>query len=256
MSAKLNLAIFGIVAAVGVIVRSFMLSFTVEQTSGFIKSEYLPWAIFIIALLTVSAVFVFFVAYFGKQKSVIPKKTANLIYSVSEIVLAVAILYEAFFSSLLKYAKPTQIIFHKLAAVLSVVALLYIAFCKLTGRDYSKYATIAPILFFITRIIIVFSEFAALATVSDTIIETICMCLALVTCLNYAKLSCGIPIKSIRLYKSVAVLCSYACAVGSVPRMVCFLISNNSFEYFANIPVLTTFAAALFAFAFAIKCDE
>ncbi|MBQ1186298.1 MAG: hypothetical protein IIX54_01240 [Clostridia bacterium] len=253
---KINLSVFGIVVAVGIILRSFMLSFTVETTSGFIKSEYMPWAVFIIALLTISAAFVFFIAFFGKQKNTLPFKTTTLIYSIAEIIMAVAMLNEAFFSSLLKYAQPTQIILHKLAAVLSAAGLLYIAGSKLFGKEYSKHATILPITFFITRIIVVFSEFAALATVSDTVIETICMCLALVTFLNFAKISCGINLKNVTLCKSVAMLCCFACAVGSIPRIICLLMNTTSFEYFSNIPIFTTFAAAIFSFSVAFKCEE
>ena len=188
MAAKFNLIVLGLAAAVGVTLRSLMLFYTVDHTSGFIKTEYLPFAIVIIVLMVVAAALIFFVSLLSKQKIGLNPKTANIVYIVCEVVMATAILYEAFFSPLLSYAKALQIILHKAVAAGSAIALLYAAFCKLKGIEYPKVITIMPVLFFISRVIIVFSEFATLATVSDTIIETAAMCLALLTFLNFSKL--------------------------------------------------------------------
>lgn len=256
MSVKLNLIACCIAAAAGVTLRSLMLFYTIDHSSGFIKNEYFSLALIIIALMLVAAVLVFFIGLFGKQKTEFSPQTATLIYSICEIVMAVAILNEAFFSSLLNYATTLQILMHKAAAVGSAVALLYAAFYKLTRREYSKVLTVVPITFFVSRIIIVFSEFASLATVSDTIIETAAMCLALITVLNFAKFNCGIELKSIKLCKAVAMLSFYVCLVGSLPRIIYLIANMGGLSYFANIPAFTIFAAAIFSAGAVLKFDE
>lgn len=256
MLSKLNYLVCGITVVVGVVLRTLMLTFTIDRNSGFIKNEYMTWAVAIIVLLVIAAALVFFVSFYNKQKIKITPKSETIIFGATEAILAIAVINEAFFSPLLNYAKNFQSILHKLLALLSALAFLYVGFCRFKNREYPKTITIAPIAFFISRVIIVFSEFASLATVSDTVIETASMCLALVTFLNYAKFSCGIKIKSLPLCKAVSALCAFVCAVGSVPRIICFILDPKAFQYFANTPVLTIFAASLFATAFALKCEE
>lgn len=256
MLSKINFFICGITVVVGIVLRTLMLTFTIDRNNGFIKNEYMTLAIAIIALLVVSAALIFFVSFYNKQKFKLVFKYNFLIFGVAEVLMAVAVINEAFFSPLLSYATSFQSIIHKVMALLTAFSFAYTVYCKVTKCEYPKIITIAPIAFFISRVIIVFSEFASLATVSDTIIETAAMCLALITLLNYSKFSCEIPIKNMRLCKAVAALCSFVCAVGSVPRIICQILDPKNFQYFSNTPVLTIFAASLFAAAFALKCEE
>lgn len=256
MAAKFYLIVLGLAAAVGVTLRSLMLFCTIDHTSGFIKTEYLPLAVIIIVLMIVAAALVFLIPLLSKTKANLNPKTATLVYIVCEVVMAISVLYEAFFSSILNYASSLQIVMHKAAAVGTAIALLYAAFCKFKNINYSKLINIVPVAFFISRIIIVFSEFATLATVSDTIIETAAMCLALVTFLNFAKQGCNIELKYPNLCRSVAVLSAYVCLVASLPRVFYFFTHPQGLAYFSNIPSFTILAAAIFSIGVALKFEE
>ena len=255
MSQKLNLIIFAASVLIGIIVRTFMLVFTVDYNSGFIKSEYTALVICISVILFIAALLVFFSSFFKNKKTLKVKLPVNYIFGTAEILMAAAIIYEAFFSVLLNYIQGAQFTLHKVTSLVSAAALIYVCVSRFTGREYFKIITIIPVLFWITRVITVFTEFATLATVSDTILETISMCLALVVFLNYSKSQCKIEVKSEKLNYATALLCGYFCAISSVPRFVCALITPNAFDYFANIPALTTFAAAVFATVIVLNKD-
>lgn len=253
LSQKLSLIIFSVSLLIGVSLRSFMLLFTIEYDSGFIKSQYTALAVFMIVLLLITAALVFFASYYQKKLFTKLKIPHNIIFGVTEALMAVAIIYEAFFSPLLSYITGVQLTLHKLTSLLSAAALIYMCVCRFKKLEYPKIITIIPLFFWITRVITVFTEFATLATVSDTILETASMCLALVVFLNYSKQSCGIELKNLRLSRAITNLCAYFCAISSVPRFICAVINPNAFGYFGNIPALTTFAAALFATAIILK---
>ncbi len=255
MGTKLNYLILCGSLAVGAVLRVFMLLFTVNHGSGFIAHEYITPAILMIAVMVIAAVLVFVSALTQKQKA-LNLSFMPLVGAVVSILMAVAIFCEIFASSLLKYAPPTQSILHKASGVLAVLALLYMAACYFIKKDYPKVITVFPIAFWITRVITVFTEFAALATVSDMVLETLAMCLCLFVFMDYGKLQCGLTVKSKRLTRAVALLCGYICLVSSLPRIICAAFAPSAFTYFANIPPYTTLAAALFAISFALQTEE
>ncbi len=255
MSQKLNLIIFAFSVLIGVALRTFMLLFTVEYDSGFIKSQYTVLVIFMAILLLIAATLIFFSSYYQKKRNLKLPVSNTVIYGVAEALMAVAIIYEAFFSPLLSYISGVQFTLHKVAALISAAALIYMCVCRFTKSEFPKIITIIPVLFWITRVITVFTEFAILATVTDTVLETISMCLALLVFLNFSKQQCGIEVKNERLNFAVSMLCGYFCALSSIPRFICAIISPNAFGYFSNIPALTTFAAALFVTAVALNKD-
>ena len=257
MGAKLSGIIFATSLAVGVVLRVFMLLFTVNPVSGFIEHEYLTSAVLMIIFMIVAAALIFVSAYCGKIKNPLGRYMP-LIGAIVNIVLAVAIFYEVFISKLLEYAAGMQKLMHMATGTLSVLALLYMAVCYFTKTDYPKILSALPILFWITRVITAFSEFAALATVSDIIIETAAMCLCLFVFMDNSKLLVGISVKNKKVTRAVAAICGYTCLVSSLPRIICMIAKPSAFDYFANIPSFTTLAAAFFAVyvALSIKIEE
>ena len=253
MGAKLNYIIFGTSLVLGVVLRVCMLLFTVETSSGFIEHDHMTAAVLIILLMLVAAILVFVSATGWKKACGI--RFAPLLTSVTNIALAVAIFYEVLISSLLSYAPPVQSIMHKASGVLAAAALLYMAVCYFIRLEYPKIITIFPIVFWITRVITVFSEFAALATVSDTVIETAAMCLCLFVFMDSGKLECGLSVKSTRLTRAVSALCGYVCLISSLPRIIVLFTAPAAFTYFSNIPPYTTLAAGLVSIAFALRTE-
>lgn len=256
MSQKLNFLVFAFSVLIGVTLRTFMLAFTVEYKSGFIKSQYTFLVVFMTILMLIAAALVFFCSYYQKRKNLKLPVSSNVISGVAEAVMAVAILYEAFFSSILSYISGIQFTLHKVASLVSAAALIYMCVCRFTKNQFPKIITLIPVVFWIIRVITVFTEFATLATVTDTVFETVSMCLALVAFLNFSKQQCGIEVKSEKLNFAIYMLCGYFCALSSIPRFICYLISPNAFGYFSNIPAFTTFAAGIFVTVVALNKES
>ena len=193
-----------------------------------------------------------FVTSLNHKKQIVRIDCLPLVKAITGLLMACAIAYEAFASSLLKYATPTQSLLHRFAAALSVSAFIYMAFCCFTKKSFPKIITAVPLLFWLTRVITVFTEFAALATVTDTVIETITMCLCLFVFLDDAKLECDLKVRSKKLTRAIALLCSYAGLISALPRIVCAFAVPEAFGYFANIPPFTSLAAAVYAAVLAL----
>lgn len=256
MTAKLKYIVFTASVLIGVVLRTLMLAFTVEQNSGFIKNQYLTTASIITTVLLLAAALVFFVFLLKNQSGTNKLKISNEFLGLVYLLMASAIFFEAFFSSLLSYATLIQVIAHKASALLSAAALLYMAACRILKIDFPKIITLLPVVFWITRVITVFSEFATLAAVSDSWIETVSMCLCLVVFLNFSKTECSVQIKNRTLMTSVSAVCAYFCVIGSVPRFILMVFMPSGFAYFQNIPALTSMAAAVFAASFALSKHE
>ena len=119
MGVKLSGIIFATSLAVGVVLRVFMLLFTVNPVSGFIEHEYLTSAVLMMIFMIVAAALIFVSAYCGKIKNPFDRYMP-LIGAIVNIVLAVAIFYEVFISKLLEYAAGMQKLMHICLGVVSV----------------------------------------------------------------------------------------------------------------------------------------
>ena len=92
MSQKHGFIIFGISVTIGVILRSFMLIFTIDHNNGFIKNQYIPLIIVMVVLLLVAAALVFFVFFYQKKNILKLKKPNRFVFAISEALMAAAII--------------------------------------------------------------------------------------------------------------------------------------------------------------------
>lgn len=257
MSARLNSIIFLITAGLGIALRTVMLIFAIDSTSGFIKVEYTIPAIIIVCTLTVGALLIFGSSIAVRKIADRDLKLNGTLFSVSLIVFALAIVYETFFSNLLFGVGIFQRLIHYLLAVGAAGSLIYIAVSKLAKKNYLPVLTLVPVIFWISRLIIVFSGFSSISAISDTIIETAAMCLALITFLFYSKVECRQPIRKVRLFFALSLLCGFVSAISSVPRIIAgpFMIEQaihlNPIPSFTGIAV--TFFSVVFAYKFLVK---
>lgn len=253
MTTKLNYLIFSLAALSGIAVRTVMLIFTVDSVSGFIKSEYSVAVIGIIAFLIAAAVVIFLSCSVMKTKKDTTPHINGKPFGIACILMAVAMIYETFFSRLLSYAPVFQVSLQYAFTAASAAALFYIAFCKLTDREFPKIISIAPVFFWAMRLIMIFTEFSTISTISDTVIETAGMCLSLITFLSYAKIECFQPTKHYRFFFGAALTNAYICAIGSIPRIIADVFSFGQSTHLSTVPTTTALAAGIFSLIFAYR---
>lgn len=249
MTLRLNTVIFCLAAITGIAVRTVMLLFTVENSSGFIKADYFFYAVGIIAFLIVSAVIIFTSAMLVKAKNTTPPAGSNKLFAAACAIAAVAFAYETFFSPLLENAKTSQQALHYVITLAAVISLFYTAFCKFTSREFPAIISIIPVIYWIMRLIIIFSEFSTISTISDTVLEIAAMCLSLITFLFYAKIEAEQPLKNYKLIFAISLLSGYVCIISSIPRIFTDTLSQSI--HLNTIPAFTGIASAAFCVIFA-----
>lgn len=248
MTYRLNYLIFALACATGICVRTVMLLFTIEEKSGFIISEYAVWAIVLLVFLVLAAAIIFSLSLIEKPKNIRSCMDQGIIFPISCIAVAIAIIYETFFSGIMSGAVLYQTLIHSILAIVSAVALLLIAYCGFMKLTFPPIISVIPIFFWITRLIIIFSSFSTISVISDTIIETAAMCLTLITFIIYAKLESGYLEKEKHLLAFATVLVNtYVCLIASVPRIICDITSFEQAVHLHPVPSLTTLSAALFS---------
>ncbi len=253
MSPKLNYIIFSLAALTGIAIRTVMLLFTVDQVSGFIKVEYSAAATGIILFLVAAAAIIFFSSAAMKTNTEAAPHIEGKLFGVVCILMAAAMVYETFFSELLSYASSFQVALQYAFTAAAAISLCYIAFCKLTSREFPLIISIAPVFFWAMRLIMIFTEFSTISTISDTVIETAGMCLSLSTFVFYAKIECSQPTKYYRLFFAVALTNAYVCAIASLPRIITNILSFEQAIHLNTVPTTTALAAGVFSVVFAYR---
>ncbi len=251
---RFNVTVFALALFMGISVRTVMLLSVIDPVSGFIKSEYIFYAVLMIAFLIFAAGFIFIVSYFTPlqaKKDFVPR---SLPFSVSLLVMAGAVFYESFVAKIGGTANVAQHILHSVFSALAVFSLIYIGVLKLMKKEYHPIFALAPAIFFIMRMVVIFSDFSTISTISDTIIETISGCLIIIVALYFAKLEGNAANKNrSRLFFALTLTAAYICAIGSVPRIICETAAQTKSIrlHLIIIPSYSGIAFALFCAALA-----
>jgi hypothetical protein len=253
MTTRLNGIIFFLATITGIAVRTVMTIFTIDGTSGFIKQEYWAVAIICVLFLLAAAAVIFLTSLSVKIKPQSTPSITGKFFGFSCVFMAGAMVYETFFSPLLNSASSYQIALHRILTLAAAAALVYIAFNKITGKEFNKLFCAVPISFWAMRLIIIFTEFSTISTFSDTLIETAVMCLCLITFVFYGKVECNLKVKSYRLFFATSLLAAYVCAISSFPRVITQVLKFEQAIHMSIIPCTTAIFAGLFLVVFAYK---
>ena len=222
MTVRFNITVFALAIFMGLSVRTVMLLSIIDPVSGFVKSQYMLYAVLMIAFLIFAAGFIFLVSYFMPLKGKESFVPGSIPFCVSLFIMAGAIFFESFIAKIGSAANLMQQLLYYAFSVLAIVALIYIGVFKLAKKEYHPLAALAPAIFFIVRMVVIFADFSTMSTISDTIIETVSGCLIIIVTLYYAKLESGFAAKHhTRLFFAITLMATYACAIGSVPRIIC-----------------------------------
>lgn len=251
MTLKLNCIIFSVATLSAVALRSLMLLFTIDPLSGFIKNEYALPNFFITICLTTACVAVFGSTLLLKTRSRENVSVNNTAMAVSCIIMAAAMIYETFFSGLISGVSKYQFFAHGTITGFSAAVLILIAFFTFLKIKYPKIITLIPIAFWTMRLVVVFAGFSKISTISDTVIETAAMCLALATFLFYAKVECKQDDKKYRFFIATALVSSTVSATNSLPRIIAFFTEGHQPMHLNPTPVFTGIATAVFSAVFA-----
>lgn len=254
MNIKQSYLYFAVSAAIATSLRVLLLFFGIEAKSGFIKSEYLIPATVILALITVGAILSFVFALTAKAtvKQSVPK---SALFKILSILLAIVILYDTFFSRLDYSFSPWQRNLEYITAIIASVALVSFAVMDFMGIEFPRILSIAPILFWFMRLIIIFTSLSTLASIPDNIFELAALCTILVSSLYTAKTVCReAPPKKQPLSFALLLTTAFVCFVTALPRLIVTATGNSALLHANDLPIMTTLIAGVYFLVFAVEC--
>ncbi len=187
MKARLNknILLFLISTVCAVLLRVLQITQMTEAATGFfIKGFETIGNGVTIGIFVIAAICVIYAAY-SKDKQIYPV-TITKPFGVIHFFLALAILYESLFSNISNTIHTWQILLQMVFGLLSALVLAYRGYCAFTGGKITPITSVSLILFWIIRVIIVFSSHISISVISENVFEMAALCTALVFFLNAA----------------------------------------------------------------------
>lgn len=251
MKHKNILLIFSGFTAVAVILRTLQLMFLIEHSTGFDKNNanngYI--AIVIYALYFVFAIGTYvLVNFFSKiQPSSRPEIEKSPFLAVASLVLSAFFLISS--ASTVVFSDFTE---NTASNTLSLLTGLF-SFLFFLLYGMGKWAkiklpsgfTVAPIIYFVYRLVISFINYTGVTNISENIFDIIFLCLALLFFLLHGKILSGIEVrKSCRQIFSLGLLTFFLGCLNSLPLILTVAFGREAELH--SMPTLGTLEYLLF----------
>lgn len=254
MNIKQSYLYFFSASAVAIVLRTLLLSFAIDSKSGFIKSEYSIMAAVILIVILAAAIMTFIFSFITKAVSncSIP---GNALFKIISLLLGAVILYDTLFSTMEYSVSSWQKTLELITAILAAVSLISFVILNFLNAEYPKMFSIAPIFFWLIRLVIIFTSFSSLANIVDNIFELAALCMILISSLQVSKTVCT-QIEEKKQTQNFALLLTTAfiCFVTSIPRVIVSLTGYAAMLHVNDLPIMTTLIAGIYFTVFAISC--
>lgn len=254
MNRKITYIYFSVATAASIAFRLFLLIFAIDPKSGFVKTEYFGLSTFMLILIALAAILVF---VFSRSSNVTfskEEKTTSLFNKVVSFSLAVTILFEVIFSPLSKMLPAFQQGLDLIAALLAFCTLICYAFQKELKISFNPLIYTLPLVFFIIRLVGVFTVFSAFSMIVDIVFELAALCALLVGFLFFAKCE---NFSSDNIKKQVAFASfMFASSLGltaSVPKILLNILGHSEYIHINSVPMYSVFFASVFLLLYSVE---
>lgn len=253
MNIKQSYLFFLISTVTAISMRTLMLFFVIDTTSGFIKTEYMTGFIIMTIIIAVSVILSFVFCYLAKP-TVATRQPKGIFMKIISPILALVILYDTFYSTMEYSVTQWQKNLEILLAIAAATSLIIFSAAKILGFDFPPVITIFPVLFWLIRLIIIFSSFSSLANITDNIFEMATLCLMLLAFLNASRLSVfEISSKKQTLTFALLISATSLCFITSVSRAIVIVSGNSAILHKNDLPLLTNLVAGLYLLFFTLE---
>ncbi len=217
--------IFLLVATVSaIIMRTVMSFFIIDASSGFIKSENLAVAIFIIIVLLLAAGVV---CFFAASENIKIKKPEfkGIFPLISSILLGATLIISAFLPSMLPIWQKSLEMFLALAFGIYLILYALTDIIKITLPDI---LSVIPVVYWLVKLVNTFTTYSALSNTFDNIFEIFTLCSLLFFFLSLSKsLSLEPDAKNIKTLNAASYLACFMAFSCSVPKAIVILTNNG-----------------------------
>ena len=254
MNRKFTYLYFALASVAAVAFRFFLLFFSTDSDSGFIKDGYKELSIFMFVLILLGLCLIFVFALKAKAKELINPNCTSLTGKIVSFLFAVSILLEVLLSPLAKNLSPMVRTFEIVLGFLSFGVLICSAFANELKIKVHPLFNVVILLFFIVRLIAVFLIFSAFSMILDVVFELLALCAMLIGFLFFAKCKNLSP-EELNCPLAFASLLS-SCALGftaSVPKLLLTLTGNSAYIHIKISPMYSVFFASVFLLVFTLE---
>lgn len=232
-----------------IIVRVIQVLFITEGDTGFFKKGYhglgLAVSLFVFFIILAAAMY----ACFIPKRKIVPHKTTFYL-AISEFLMAAAIVYEAIFSQIGSNVPAWQILLQMIFGLLSAGTFVLDGLSFFTEKKVSPTLSISHILFWLVRVIIVFSSYITVSVVSENVFELTALCVSLVFFLNISKFQNSVGKLNLRSLTCLGITAFISCIVYSVPQIIALIVSGQPYFTFRGVSFITDAVLALYIVCF------
>ncbi len=232
-------------------IRTLQMLFTLDATTGFIKTEYRTLGMAMMAIICVAAVLSVAIGASVKRCPV-KMPTVKPLLGIGSMLLGAAILVEVFTPAyLLKYASVYIVV--GIEAFGCFTGVFFIAYGL---KAFIKYKLptplyMIPVAYWAVKLVYMFMSISTLALITDNILVCAAYGSTLVFMLEYAKLANKINIQATsRLLLASGMCASIFSIVSSLPRFVVVLTGNSKVLHESIFSTLTMLVTGVFMILF------
>lgn len=251
---KKIIPLFLVSAVCAVFLRVLQITQMTESETGFfIKNFETMGNAVTIGIFVIAAVCVIYSSvYKGREIGVI---TVTKPFGVIHFFLAAAIIYESLFSQVSGAIHTWQILLQVIFGLLSALVFAYRGYFAFTGAKVMPITSVAHVLFWIIRVIIVFSSYISVSTIAENAFEMAALCTALVFFLNAAAYENEID--PVRIKKRVFPSATAAFIMGTVysaSQLVVILSGKQDALHTHNATLFTNLVLVIYVLYYMILC--
>ena len=251
MNYKKTLLFFTFATLVSVTLRTLIIFFTTDPSSGFFKQEFAVFSYGMIAIIIAAALLCIVFAIKCKR----PKAPAfwERVKAIISVLLGICIAVEALFLDYSGNAAPWQNLMQTLLGVLAGVVFVWLGL-SLMGLISSPAAFVAiPVVFYIFRLIVVFITYSGVATIADNAFELASVCACLVFMMQFAKSATGIGSEKPRFgFFPISICCALVIFTQAVPVIIAATSGNHSLIHSNSLFLPTSILMGLFCLCFSL----
>lgn len=236
---KKIIPLFVVSTVCAVLLRVLQITYITETKTGFFIKEFETLGnIITIGICLIAAVCVIYAALYKKRE--IYPVTVTKPFGIIHFFLAAAIIYESLFSPVSHAIHTWQILLQIIFGLLSALVFIYRGYNAFTGGKTPPITMVAHIVFWLIRVIIVFSSYISVSTIAENVFEMAAICTALVFFLNAGAYENEIDPERIkkRLFPS-AICAAIMGAVYSVAQLVVIISGKSSILHTQNATLIT-----------------
>ncbi len=256
MSRYKNYLMLGVATLAAIVMRTVMAFFIIDQKSGFVNSEAIAYAVFIVIVLLAAAAVVYLQAFIGPIQKLAAPDFSGGFRIISSAILSLVIVLDAL-KMQTNYLLPSwQINLYIMMACVFALYLILSAFPNL-NKNMPELLTVIPVAFWLCRLVMVFTVFSSVSNTVDNIFELLTLCTILLFHLTYAKAVCLEPtVKLLRRLNAVAYLSCYMAFITAVPRMIIVCLGYESILHQNNKTFGVIFWVGLYILVFILKNNK